>query len=42
MQIHKLPIDNYIVFYVVDEENKRVNVVRIMYGGRNIEKLICD
>lgn len=42
MQMHKLPVDNYIVFYIVDEENTRVNVIRIMYGGRNIEKLICD
>ena len=32
-----LPVDNYLVFYVVVEEEKRVAIVRIMYGGRNIE-----
>ncbi|NLL57222.1 MAG: type II toxin-antitoxin system RelE/ParE family toxin [Firmicutes bacterium] len=32
-----LPVDNYLVFYIVVEEEKMVAIVRIMYGGRNIE-----
>ena len=32
-----LPVDNYLVFYVVVEEEKLVAIVRIMYGGRNVE-----
>jgi toxin ParE1/3/4 len=32
-----LPVDNYLVFYVVVEEEKLVAIIRIMYGGRNIE-----
>lgn len=32
-----LPVDNYLVFYIVIEEEKAVAIVRIMYGGRNIE-----
>jgi toxin ParE1/3/4 len=32
-----LPVDNYLVFYTVIEEEKTVAIVRIMYGGRNIE-----
>ena len=32
-----LPVDNYLVFYIVIEEEETVAIVRIMYGGRNIE-----
>ena len=39
MQMHKLPVYNYIVFYIVDEQKQNVNIVRIVYGGRNLEKL---
>lgn len=42
MRMHKLPLDNYIVFYLVDQENRIVTVNRILYGGRNIEKLVND
>lgn len=35
--LRALPIDNYLVFYVVVEEEKLVAIIRIMYGGRNIE-----
>lgn len=33
-----LPVDNYLVFYLPVEAQKIVVVVRIMYGGRNIEE----
>ena len=33
-----LPVDNYLVFYLVSEQENTVAVVRIMYGGRNIEQ----
>ncbi|RQD70063.1 MAG: type II toxin-antitoxin system RelE/ParE family toxin [Tindallia sp. MSAO_Bac2] len=32
-----LPIDNYLVFYTVLEEESKVVVIRIMYAGRNID-----
>ncbi len=32
-----LPVDNYLVFYIVIEGEKTVAVVRIMYAGRNLE-----
>lgn len=31
-----MPIDNYIVFCLPTEEDALVNVIRIMYGGRDI------
>ena len=33
-----LPVDNYLAFYLPVESKKTVAVIRIMYGGRNIEK----
>lgn len=39
MQMHKLPVNNYIVFYIVDEQKQNVNIIRIVYGGCNLEKL---
>lgn len=36
--LRKLPVDNFIVFYLPDENTRTVNVVRIMYGGRDINK----
>lgn len=32
-----MPIDNYCVFYIPDLEQKVVNIIRIMYGGRDID-----
>ena len=33
-----LTVDNYLVFYLPVESQKTVAVIRIMYGGRNIEE----
>ena len=37
-----LPVDNYLVFYLPDETNATVSIIRIMYGGRDIEKQLND
>jgi toxin ParE1/3/4 len=33
-----LPVDNYLVFYLPNEEDSTVAIIRIMYGGCDIEK----
>ncbi len=33
--IRKIMVDNYIVFYIVNEESKRVTIIRILYGKRD-------
>jgi toxin ParE1/3/4 len=33
-----VPVNNYIILYLPDEEKRIVNIVRIMYGGRDISK----
>lgn len=40
MGIHRVPIDNYTAFYLVDEDKCSVTVVRIFYAGRNIKNII--
>lgn len=40
--IRSFPVDNYLVFYEVDNRNKRVYIVRIMYGGRNIRQQLQE
>ncbi len=31
------PVDNYLVFYIPNEDTRIVTVIRVMYGGRDIE-----
>ncbi len=38
--MRKMPIDNYIIFYLTDKENQIVRIIRILYAGRNIEKIL--
>ena len=33
-----MPVDNYLVFYIPDKLTKTVNIIRVMYGGRDTEK----
>ena len=35
-----LPVDNYIVYYLVDNNKGTVSIVRIFYGGRDVEHII--
>ena len=37
-QVRYLPIDNYIVFYLPKEETSIVNIIRFIYGGRDMRK----
>jgi len=32
-----MPVDNYCVLYIPDQEKAVVTVIRVMYGGRDIE-----
>mgnify|MGYP004444134741 CR=1 FL=1 len=32
-----LPVDNFVVLYIPDEDRRSVTIVRVMYGGRDIE-----
>lgn len=40
MGIRKIPVENYIAFYIVDESCKTVHVFRILYNRREWHNLI--
>ncbi|KGF11909.1 addiction module toxin RelE [Peptostreptococcus sp. MV1] len=40
MKIYKVPVDNYMIFYRVDEKLSTVSIIRIFCSGRNIEDVI--
>jgi len=37
-----MPVDNYVVFYLPNETNGAVSVMRIMHGSRNIIEHLDD
>jgi len=40
MNVRKLPIDNFVVYYSVEETSKEVTILRIFYGGQDVERII--
>ena len=40
MKVHRLIVDNYIIFYLVNNSEATVDIVRIFYGGRDIEGIV--
>lgn len=42
MGMRKIPVDNFVVFYTVDENASTVTVIRIVYGGRDMENLASE
>ncbi len=39
MGIHKIPVDNFVVFYMVDSTSWTVTIIRIIYSGRDIQRI---
>ena len=37
-----VPVDNYLIFYLPDESQNTVFIMRIMYGGRDIEEHLSE
>jgi len=35
--LHVLPVDNYVVLYILDSDKKVVTILRVMYVGRDID-----
>lgn len=33
-----MPVDNYLVFYIPSHDKEAVTVMRVMYGGRDIDR----
>lgn len=40
--LRKMNVGNFVVFYLPTEKQKQVLIVTIMYGRRNIERMLID
>lgn len=40
--IRFLSVDNYLIFYLLEEPQNTVNIVRIMYGGREVRRQLSE
>ena len=40
MGTRQVIVDNFIIFYLTNQENKTVNIARILYGKRNIPEVL--
>lgn len=40
MKMHKLPVDNFVIYYTVNSDTLTVTIVRIVYGGMDIRNII--
>lgn len=40
MGMRKLTVDHYVVYYLVESAKRLVSIVRIFYGGRDIENIV--
>ena len=37
-----MPVDNYCVFYIPYHDRETVEVIRVMYGGRDIDRALAE
>ncbi len=40
MGIRKMPVERYVVYYCADIKGKVVTIIRIFFGGRDVESII--
>ena len=40
MGMHQVPVDNFVVYYLVNDEEHTVSIIRIFYSGQDIEGII--
>ena len=40
--IHKMPFKNFLIYYLIDEENKTVWVTAVIYGRRDQISALAD
>lgn len=40
--IHRVPVNHFVVYYAVNDEDHLVTVIRIFFGGRHVEGIINE
>ena len=39
---HRVPIDNFVIFYIVHSNINELTILRILYGKQNIEQILMS
>ena len=42
LNMRKMPVGNYVVFYIVGNDTGTVTIIRIFYSGQNIKEILQD
>lgn len=40
MGMHKVPVDNFVVYYTVNDDSRTVAVIRIFYSGQDVANIV--
>ena len=40
MEMRKLPVDNYIVYFLVEDKSMEVIIIRVFYGGMDVRSIM--
>lgn len=40
MGMHKVPVDNFVIYYTVNDDSRTATVIRIFYGGRDVVNIV--
>ena len=40
--VRRFLVKNYIAYYIIDDENKKIIILRFVYSGRNQDKIIKE
>lgn len=40
MGMRRLPVERFVVYYLVDHQEETVTVVRVLYGGRDVAGMV--
>jgi plasmid stabilization system protein ParE len=40
--VRRFLVDNYIAYYIIDEDNEIIVILRFVYGGRDQDKIVSD
>ena len=38
--VRKLSVDHYIIYYIADDEERAISIIRILYGKRDLEEIL--
>lgn len=40
--LRRMVVDNYLVFYIPDKDDRMVTIIRVMYGRMDVDRVLSD